>query len=46
MFTKNDDYGWISTFIQYLNDLVVIIKNLFSSLGKSDDADADADAEA
>lgn len=33
----NHDYGYIEIFIGYLREIIEILKDLFSSLGKKDD---------
>lgn len=39
----NHDYRYIQVFIDYLKQIIDILKDLFSSLGKKDDATTKAD---
>lgn len=41
---KNNDYSYIEVFIQYLKELIAIIKDLFSAVGTKPEATTEAPA--
>ena len=45
MVTNKDDYGYIATFIDFLRQIIEIIKDLFSSLGNSTPAEGEGEGE-
>lgn len=45
MVTNKDDYGYIATFIDFLRQIIEIIKGLFSGLGSSKPAEGEGEGE-